>query len=223
VITPAGNVGIGTTDFTTDVAYSQLLKISGTRPALYLADGGEKSFSVYSDNNSLNFRDATAGVVRVVIDTNGNVGIGTTTPGQKLDVSSSVSGQPATSGTTQTNGGFRLQTSASNLALDAGSDGTNSAVWLQSVNKTDLSILTGRLLLNPVGGNVGIGTAAPQSALHVPDGKYAQFEDFNAGAPPAGDCDADAERGRQSIDTTNFRLYICMGATRGWDYVALTN
>lgn len=72
-------------------------------------------------------------------------------------------------------------------------------------------------------GNVGIGTTSPQSALHVPDGKYAQFEDNNAGAPPAGDCDADTERGRMSIDTTNNRLYICNGATRGWDYVALTN
>jgi hypothetical protein len=72
-------------------------------------------------------------------------------------------------------------------------------------------------------GNVGIGTTSPQSTLHVPDGKYAQFEDFNAEAPPAADCDADAERGRQSIDTTNFRLYICMGAARGWDYAALND
>ncbi|MEX5219715.1 MAG: hypothetical protein NW701_17935 [Nitrospira sp.] len=71
--------------------------------------------------------------------------------------------------------------------------------------------------------NVGIGTATPQSPLHVPDGKYAQFEDNNAGAPAAGDCDNNAERGRMSIDTTNNRLYICNGATRGWDYVALTN
>lgn len=76
---------------------------------------------------------------------------------------------------------------------------------------------------NYFAGNVGIGTTAPQSALHVPDGKYAQFEDFNAGAPAAADCDADTERGRMSIDTTNFRLYICMGATRGWDYSTLNN
>ncbi|MBI4656931.1 MAG: hypothetical protein HY746_09345 [Elusimicrobia bacterium] len=72
-------------------------------------------------------------------------------------------------------------------------------------------------------GNVGIGTTSPQSTLHVPDGKYAQFEDNNAGVPPAADCDADAERGRFSIDTTNNRLYICNGATRGWDYITLTD
>lgn len=70
-------------------------------------------------------------------------------------------------------------------------------------------------------GNVGIGTSDPQSALHVPDNSYAQFEDNNAGAPPAGDCDADTERGRMSIDITNNRLYICNGATRGWDYILM--
>lgn len=73
-------------------------------------------------------------------------------------------------------------------------------------------------------GKVGIGMSFnPQSALHVADGKYAQFEDNNAGAPPAADCDSDTERGRMSIDTTNNRLYICNGATRGWDYIPLTD
>ncbi|HEC65294.1 MAG TPA: hypothetical protein ENI23_08370 [bacterium] len=70
---------------------------------------------------------------------------------------------------------------------------------------------------------VGIGTASPQSALHVPDGKYAQFEDNNAGAPAAGDCDSDTERGRISYDTSNNRVYFCGGASRGWDYLTLTD
>lgn len=43
-----------------------------------------------------------------------------------------------------------------------------------------------------------------------------------AGAPPAADCTNDYI-GRMAIDTTNNRLYICMGATRSWDYIALTN
>lgn len=73
------------------------------------------------------------------------------------------------------------------------------------------------------GRKVGIGTVGPQSSLHVADGKYAQFEDNNAGAPPVADCDSDQERGRLSIDTANNRLYICNGAARGWDYLALTD
>jgi hypothetical protein len=81
----------------------------------------------------------------------------------------------------------------------------------------------GDLMVVDADGNVGIGTTTPQSAFHVPDGKYAQLEDNTAGAPPAADCDADNERGRISIDTTNNRLYICNGATRGWDYVTLSD
>lgn len=55
------------------------------------------------------------------------------------------------------------------------------------------------------------------------DGVYLTAGDVNAGAPPAGDCDADAERGRLSIDSTNNLLYVCNGATRAWDTIALTN
>ena len=73
-------------------------------------------------------------------------------------------------------------------------------------------------------GDVGVGgTTDPVSGLHIPDGKYLQIGDNNAGAPSAGDCDADAELGRMSIDTQNFRFYICNGATRGWDYFSLTD
>ena len=70
----------------------------------------------------------------------------------------------------------------------------------------------------------GVYISAPkgQSALEIGSG-YAQLSDNNAGAPPAADCDADYERGRLSIDTNNNRLYICNGAARGWDYVALKN
>ncbi len=70
---------------------------------------------------------------------------------------------------------------------------------------------------------IGPNLFSPSSALHLADGYYAQFQDNNAGAPPATDCDAAGELGRISIDTTNNRLYVCMGAARGWDYMALTN
>lgn len=52
---------------------------------------------------------------------------------------------------------------------------------------------------------------------------YLAFDKNGAGAPTAADCDADAERGRFYIDTSNNRLYICNGGTRLWDYVALTD
>lgn len=52
---------------------------------------------------------------------------------------------------------------------------------------------------------------------------YLEFEKTSSGAPTGVDCDNDSERGRLAIDTTNNRLYICNGASRGWDYAALTN
>ena len=60
-------------------------------------------------------------------------------------------------------------------------------------------------------------------SLYVPDGSYAQFENYSSAAPTAGDCDADAEIGRQFIDITNFKMYFCLGASRGWDSVTLTD
>jgi hypothetical protein len=57
----------------------------------------------------------------------------------------------------------------------------------------------------------------------VISGRFVHFGATAAGTPAAGDCDADAERGRLTIDTTNNLLYVCNGATRVWDSVALTN
>lgn len=65
----------------------------------------------------------------------------------------------------------------------------------------------------------GDGTAVRTAGYGVGPGTAGQF----AGAPTAGDCDADAERGRLALDTSNNRLYVCNGSSRGWDYVDLTN
>lgn len=107
---------------------------------------------------------------------------------------------------------------ANGLAIDITQTGTLTTDYLFSA----VSGSTSRFFIR-ADGNIGIGTTSPQSALHVADGKYAQFEDNNAGAPATADCDSNTERGRISIDTSNNRLYICNGATRGWDYIALTD
>lgn len=41
--------------------------------------------------------------------------------------------------------------------------------------------------------------------------------------PVLADCDEDNERGKLVLDYLNNRLYVCNGAARGWDFVALTN
>lgn len=59
-------------------------------------------------------------------------------------------------------------------------------------------------------GNVGVGTATPQSALHVSG--YLQL-DLTSGAPPATDCSS-ARRGRMKVDSAAGVIYVCVDA--GW-------
>ena len=68
----------------------------------------------------------------------------------------------------------------------------------------------------------GSATVSGETTVAASSG-YLRFGSTSAGAPAAADCDADAERGRLAIDTTNNLLYVCNGATRAWDSVALSD
>ena len=110
-------------------------------------------------------------------NSSGNVGIGTTSPDQKFAILGTI-GNPATSGSTQ-NGIMRITNTNDFSVLDIGMRGVTSGVWLQSTNRSDLS-LNNPLLLNPNGGNVGIGTTNPLAALSV--GSTSQFQVNSTGA-----------------------------------------
>jgi len=122
--------------------------LSGTSMAFYTQVGGIS-----------NTNPATE---QMRITSSGNVGIGTTSPGLNLSVQG-LYGLPTTSGA-QTVGIFRVQDSASNIALDMGVV-QNIATWIQSGNKSNSALLP--LVLNPSGGSVGIGTTAPNGGLTI--------------------------------------------------------
>ena len=117
-----------------------------------------KSFSIASGliidqagtGNIAEFQDA--GTPVVVIRDGGNVGIGTTSPGAKLEVAGEVKITGGTPGA-----GKVLTSDAAGLASwqtpSAGADG-------------DWTIL-GNNIFSAVSGNVGIGTTAPTHRLHV--------------------------------------------------------
>lgn len=97
--------------------------------------------------------------------TGGSVGIGTTSPATPLHVSGGSSGFPSVSGSTQAAGSFRLGVSGVNGVLDFGVNNGLGA-WIQSTQQNNLAN-NFPMLLNPNGGNVGIGTTDPQSGIHV--------------------------------------------------------
>jgi hypothetical protein len=97
------------------------------------------------------------------------------------------------------------------------------------VDIQDLSIIAGSLEYRPYYYLITkkVDTTFPAikmdgDAIVTAEG-YLQIQKTSAGAPAAADCQGDGQRGRFIIDTVNNRLYICMGAARGWDYVSLTN
>ena len=114
---------------------------------------------------------AGADTTTLYIKSDGKVGLGTATPVSKLQVTTSgVAAVPATSGTTPSTGELiRLRTS-SDAAGGIGTIGlATNQMWIQATDATNLA--TGySLLLNPNGGNVGLGTTAPTQKLHVVGG-----------------------------------------------------
>jgi len=166
--------GAGST-FTPQLFNSTLSGVAGIGTGVYdgtnnvrvglFADNTNHLVGISSAYSSVapDFVYRNAGGERFRITSGGNVGIGTSAPTQLLHIKSSVNALAATSGTTQT-GILRLNGSG-NGVLDFGQAGSTGA-WIQSTNSSDLST-NYNLLLNPNGGNVGIGTTNPGYPLQV--------------------------------------------------------
>ena len=95
----------------------------------------------------------TSNTGRMRIDAEGKVGIGTTDPGATLEVASTNSSQLTLRNTDTTNG----TAGYGNLWAD------NNGLWLQGHGDTSGQ----SIILNPNGGNVGIGTTDPDAKLEV--------------------------------------------------------
>ena len=173
VILQNGNVGIGTTNpgrkLTVQGADdgTMQLRLMGTASQTSYWDIGREAAST-GQFRFIASRTGTVITPMVIDDQTGNVGIGTTGPVSPLDVrGAGATSNPATSGTTVSTGTrFRIASSTGATAvLDFGIS-TSGKTWLQSTDRIDLSTKY-PLLLNPNGGNVGIGTADPDKTLTV--------------------------------------------------------
>lgn len=144
-VASSGNIGIGTT------SPSAKLHISGGNVLInsgyYLKFASSNNFIVGDSNDTVAF--GTGGSSRMYLVSNGNIGLGTSTPQSTLHVNGVVS--------------FGSNVSFSTLS----NDGSNNAI-LNANN--GLKLQCGgldRLYIDPSTGYIGIGTITPATALTV--------------------------------------------------------
>jgi hypothetical protein len=95
---------------------------------------------------------------------NAQTGIGTTTPVNKFHIEAATA-DPASSGSSA-NGNLRLSGTGATHVLDFGLSSSSTYSWLQARSKSAYGTYY-NLVLNPNGGQVGIGTTSPSTTLTV--------------------------------------------------------
>jgi hypothetical protein len=180
-----GNVGIGTN------SPSELLHLRSTGPARLLIeadsdnvtetdnaqiilkqDGGAvvsrlgyktntndlELFNEFSSNIYL----GTSNSIRATLHANGNFGIGTTGPRTKLHVSGLTGDDDPSLGSSTAP--LFVSNTANSYGLNIGVNNVGAS-WLQAQSNTSATAYN--MLLNPLGGNVGIGMTSPNSKLYI--------------------------------------------------------
>jgi len=180
-LTDEGNLGIGTTS---PGAKLHIVGANSNSEALYLfgdsnygatirydrggsygwragVGGGSSSSTIPSSYWGI--EDSSLGISRLVVaHTTGNVGIGTSNPRTKLHVSGLTGDDDPSLGASTAP--LFVSNTANSYGLNVGVNNAGDA-WLQAQSNT--AAIAYDILLNPLGGNVGIGTTTPSEKLDV--------------------------------------------------------
>lgn len=167
-----GNIGIGAYalqnnvggDYNIGIGYNAGKNITGTGNVII------GSYQGTSGDNNIILSNGQDGQARLFIDSAGNVGIGTTSPGTKLEVFGAIRGGPFLQGTTNTSeawfgrggdrtlGTFTLQlggSSATNTGFEIVDRAWSKRMFFVSGEAPEASLIVDSA------GNVGIGTTSP--------------------------------------------------------------
>jgi len=163
VSTSTTSITIGSTNGTTVNVNGAAVFSAGTAAAPAITTSGDTNTGIFFPAaDTIAF--AEGGTEAMRIDSDGDVGIGTSSPSQKLHVVGRTLGVQNATYNDTTAYGFSFQNaSTSTLQLWGGYD---SAVG-GFIQATNVGVAHTNLLLNPNGGNVGIGTSSPLGALDV--------------------------------------------------------
>ena len=174
-IASTGNVGIGTTSPGVKLVVNgggdnEIAKFVSTDSVSQISISDDTTTSYFGSKDGLSFISQTGGTPGsgLVLDSSGNVGIGTTSPGQKLDVNGSVN-IDGTLFVNTTNNHIRLVDTDNTGNFSVGVN-TNFQIRDITANTTPLTIRAGtpgNTILTTSTGRVGIGLTNPTVTLHV--------------------------------------------------------
>ena len=161
-ITDTANVTAAGAAMLTGATFTGDVHIESTLPRLYLTDTNNNSdYSIINTDGKFSIYDDSAGVYRTVIDSSGNMGIGTSSPAYTLDIESA---SPIIKlEDTDTNTQMLLNASSGVGGFNFEFDSTSVASAPYAAFKMSGS----EAMRIDSSGNVGIGTDSPATALDV--------------------------------------------------------
>ena len=162
------NFGVGYTSTGVDIT-QYTAKLNAFTYNTNIANLNLRQFGTAA-GNFLEMRN-NAGTILDVIDTNGNLGIGTTNPGSKLTVAGSISVQDEAVITGGSSNPYLKFSNANGITMGFNNDVTRIRLENTGSMLGGISFQTNSLsrMLIDFSGNVGIGTSSPNSKMHLYD------------------------------------------------------